>query len=125
MSAAAFDEELHRAAQLFNAGEYHAAHEVLDALWETCASEETDFLKGLIQACIAMHHFQSGNLEGARKLYSGHRQYLGRFLPAHRGVDVASLLASVQAALSAVVRGRPGERAVFDPARRPRWEFAP
>jgi len=115
---------LRDAAGLFNAGEYHAAHERLDLLWEASSGLDSDFLKGLIQACICMHHFQRGNLEGAAKLYSGHRRYLAAYLPAHRDIDVKRLLAEMQRVLRPVVRARPGQAAVFDAADRPRIEFA-
>jgi predicted metal-dependent hydrolase len=113
---------LRRAAELFNDARYHAAHEVLDELWEATHGEDSDFLKGLIQACIAMHHYQDGNLEGARRLYSGHRQYLGRYLPAHGGVDVGVFLGEMQRALLPVVRPGPEGAPAFEAAPRPRLE---
>jgi len=113
-------EALRRAVELFDGGHYHAAHEVLDGLWEATHGEDADFLKGLIQACIAMHHFQRGNLEGASKLHAGHRRYLGAYLPAHRGLDLTAFLAEMQRVLRPVVRPAPGDAPVFDPARRPR-----
>lgn len=111
---------LDEAVLLFDAGSYHAAHEVLDELWEETSGPDADFYKGLIQACIALHHFAGGNLDGARKLYSGHRRYLAPYLPAHRGLDVARFLEAMQAALRPVLRARAGEDVPFDPARRPR-----
>lgn len=114
---------LQRAAEAFNAGEYHAAHEVLDELWETSARDDSDFLKGLIQACIAMHHYRADNFEGAKKLYSGHRQYLAAFVPAHRGLDVLAFLGTMQATLQPVVRAAPGREPRFDFERRPRLDF--
>jgi len=117
------DDELARAAALFDAGKYHAAHEVLDEVWEQAPVAEQDFVKGLIQACIALHHHQQGNPDGARKLYSGHRRYLGRFLPAHRGLDVGDFLAQMQAALGPLVRARPGTEPRFEPDQRPRLRF--
>jgi predicted metal-dependent hydrolase len=116
--------ELERAAQLFNDAHYHQAHEVLDELWERASQRDSDFFKGLIQACIALHHHQQGNPDGARKLYSGHRQYLAGYLPAYRGLDVAGFLAAMQTALAPVVRARPGAEPAFDPERRPRLQFA-
>lgn len=115
--------ELREAARLFDAGEYHAAHERLDRLWEGTEGRDADFLKGLIQACIAMHHYSRGNVEGAAKLYSGHRRYLAGYLPAHRHVDVAGFLAEMQRVLQPVVRARPGEVRPFEPALRPRLSF--
>ena len=113
-------ELLTEVARLFDAGEYHAAHEVLDELWEGTQGPDADFYKGLLQASIAMHHFARGNLDGARKLYSGHRRYLAPYLPAHLGVDVARFLEEMQRVLRPVLRARPGEDVAFDPERRPR-----
>jgi predicted metal-dependent hydrolase len=123
MSDAEIAAELARAAELFNAAEYHEAHEVLDALWENSSAQDSDFFKGLIQAAIALHHYSLGNADGARKLYSGHRQYLGPYLPRHRGLDVAQFLARMQECLAGVLRSRPGSEPPFDPARRPLLEF--
>jgi predicted metal-dependent hydrolase len=111
------------AAELFNAAHYHEAHEVLDLLWENAATRDSDFLKGLIQACIALHHWQLGNPDGARKLYSGHRQYLGPYLPAHLGLDVTEFLAAMQTALAPLLRARPGQEPEFEFERRPRLVF--
>ena len=117
------DSELRRAAALFDAGDYHEAHEVLDELWEHASARDSDFLKGLIQACIALHHYRAGNCDGARKLYSGHRQYLAGYLPAHRGLDVARLLADMQSTLAGVLRSRPGQEPAFELEKRPRLHF--
>jgi len=114
------EDGLARAARLFDAASYHEAHEVLDALWEEAAPAEQDFFKGLIQACIALHHHQLGNADGARKLYSGHRRYLARFLPAHRGVDVAAFLGDMQAFLAPLLQARPGDEPAFELERAPR-----
>lgn len=117
------EQGLTRAAALFNDGRYHDAHEVLDELWDASSQADSDFLKGLIQACIALHHASRGNPDGARKLYSGHRQYLGPFLPRHRGLDVARFLADMQGALAPILRAPPGAEPAFDAARAPRLTF--
>lgn len=116
---------LARAAEQFHAREYHAAHETLDELWERAPGLDSDFLKGLIQAAVALHHAQLDNPAGARKLHSGVRQYLGRYLPQHRGLDVAAFLADMQRALGPIVRAAPGREPPFDPAAAPRLSFVP
>lgn len=117
------EQGLARAAALFNAGSYHDAHEVLDELWDRSSQADSDFLKGLIQACIALHHASRGNADGARKLYSGHRQYLGAYLPRHRGLDVAGFLGAMQNALAPILRAAPGQEPPFDAARAPKLAF--
>jgi len=109
-----------RGIELFNAGEYEEAHEEFERLWLSGEGAESDFFKGLIQACIALHHFRRGNLDGAAGLYGGHRRYLAPYLPEHRGVDVAALLEDMQRALRPVVRRVPGATPVFDAEGRPR-----
>jgi hypothetical protein len=114
------DVTLRAACELFDAGRYLAAHELFEELWEATEGEESDFFKGLIQASIALHHFESGNLEGAAKLYSGHRSLLARYQPAHAGVDVTGFLAAMRACFRPVLE-RAGDRAIPFPAReRPR-----
>jgi predicted metal-dependent hydrolase len=98
---------------LFDAGRYHDAHERFEELWLASEGPDSDFYKGLIQAAICLHHLQRGNLEGARKLYGDHRRYLGAYLPAHRGIDVAGFLAQMQAALAPALRARAGETAAL------------
>jgi predicted metal-dependent hydrolase len=116
--------ELERALQLFDEGHYHQAHEVLDELWEQTHGADADFYKGLIQAAIAMHHFARSNPDGARKLYSGHRRYLAPYLPAHRGLDLAALLAEMQRVLGPLGRTAPGAPGpAFEPEARPRVRF--
>jgi uncharacterized protein len=105
--------------RLFNAGEYRAAHEEFERVWLSSEGRDADFFKGLIQACIALDHFQRGNLEGAAKLHAGHRRYLAAYLPSHRGVDVAGFLASMQETLRPVVRRSGLDSPRFDPHARP------
>jgi predicted metal-dependent hydrolase len=118
------DAERHwqRGLELFRAGEYEEAHEEIERLWLSTEGADSDFYKGLIQACIALHHFQRGNLEGAAKLYAGHRRYLAPYLPAHRGLDLALFLDEMRRCFEPVLRRAPGSDVPFDPARRPRLE---
>ena len=106
--------------ELFDACRYLAAHELFEELWESTEGGEGDFFKGLIQAAIALHHFQSGNLEGAAKLYSGHRRCLAAYLPAHAGLDLERFLGDMQTFLRPVLEQRPGEAVPFRPEERPR-----
>lgn len=119
-----FDAGLRRAAELFNRGEYHAAHEELDELWEATHGPDADFYKGLIQACIALHHYSRDNLDGARKLYAGHRQYLAPYLPAHLGLDVGAFLAAMQVTLLPVVRSQDESAPRYALETAPRLEIA-
>jgi predicted metal-dependent hydrolase len=117
------DATLRAGIELFDSGRYLAAHELFEELWEATEGEDSDFYKGLVQAAIALRHYQTGNLEGAARLYSGHRRCLAAYLPEHRGVDVERFLADMQACLRPVLERRPGEEVAFDEGRRPRVFF--
>jgi len=56
-----------RSVQLFNAGEYWAAHEELETVWRSIPDERTaSVYQGLIQAAAALLHRQRGNPHGNR-----------------------------------------------------------
>lgn len=106
--------------ELFDAGRYLAAHEIFEELWEESEGADSDFYKGLVQAAIALRHFEEGNLEGAAKLYAGHRRCLARYVPVHAGIDLARFLAEMEACLGPVFRRRSGDSPSFRGAHHPR-----
>lgn len=120
LARAGVEEVLREGRELFAAGRYEEAHERFEKLWLANEGADADFFKGLIQAAICLHHFQRGNLEGARKLYSGHRRYLAAFAPLHRGLDVERLLGDMAAFLRPCLRARAEEAVPFELGRAPR-----
>lgn len=102
---------LSAAVALFDAGRFLAAHELFEELWEATEGEDADFYKGLIQASVALHHLQAGNLEGAGRLHGSHRALLARYQPVHLGLEVSRFLE--------------GMKVVFQPARAGGAERAP
>ena len=59
-----------RGATLFNAGKFFECHEVWEEIWLKALGEEREFLHAMIQVAAALHHFQSGNLNGAQNVGS-------------------------------------------------------
>src|SRR2546426_7745504 len=54
-----------RARELFNAGDYWAAHEALETVWRSIISDDAaPAWQGLIQAAAALLHLQRGNRHG-------------------------------------------------------------
>jgi predicted metal-dependent hydrolase len=78
--------------RLFNAGEFFACHDVLEELWGETLGPERSFYQGLIHAAVALHHFETDNLGGARKMYESARRYLEPYGPAYLGLDVERFL---------------------------------
>lgn len=57
------------AVDLFNQREFFECHEVLEDLWRPLSSgSEKTFLQGVLQVGVGFHHWQNGNLTGAKNL---------------------------------------------------------
>lgn len=87
---------LHDGIALFNRGEYFAAHEVLEDAWREGPAEEKQFLQGLVQAAVGMHHFSKGNMVGARGVLARAIRNLQPFSPLRMDINVAGLLDSLR-----------------------------
>jgi hypothetical protein len=74
---------------IYNAGEFHAAHDAWEAPWldRDRGTDDERLLHGLIQFTAAIHHATEGNPEGARGLAASAREYLDG-LEGYRGVNV-------------------------------------
>lgn len=90
------DPRIDEGISLFNAGEFFACHDVLEDFWGELTCPEKPFFQGLIQAAVALFHFEEGNLGGARRMASSCRVYLSPFAPSCGRIDVALLLADFE-----------------------------
>jgi predicted metal-dependent hydrolase len=55
---------------LYNAGEFHAAHDAWEERWMgPVAPDEKLFLQAMIQSAVAFHHLQIGRPGAARRMY--------------------------------------------------------
>jgi predicted metal-dependent hydrolase len=55
---------------LYNAGEYHAAHDAWEELWMGPVDrDEKLFLQAMIQSAVAFHHLQINRPGAARQMY--------------------------------------------------------
>jgi predicted metal-dependent hydrolase len=87
------------------AGRYFEAHEELELAWRSASPGERDFYQGLVHVAVAWYQAGRGRpVATARQLEKAARR-LSPFAPAHRGVDVAEVLAQVERARATVARG--------------------
>src|SRR5215831_11206322 len=94
-----------RGLEEIRAGRYFAAHEELEDAWRAAPSEERDFFQGLVHVAVAWYQAGRGRpVATSRQLEKAARR-LGPFAPSHRGVDVAHVLAQVEAAQARVASG--------------------
>jgi hypothetical protein len=95
-------DELARGLDLIRAGEFFAAHEVLEDVWRAAAPEERDFFQGLVHVAVAWYQAGRGNRVGCERQLEKAARRLGPYAPEHRGVNVASILDEVEAAADLV-----------------------
>jgi predicted metal-dependent hydrolase len=84
---------------LVRAGDGFAAHEVLEDLWRAAPAPERDLYQGLVHVAVATYQESRGNEVGRRRQLEKAARRLGRYAPAHDGLDVGALLAWVHAGL--------------------------
>lgn len=96
---------LDRGLELIRGGRYFDAHEELELAWRAAAPAERDFYQGLVHVAVAWYQAGRGRRVGCERQLEKARRRLAPFAPAHRGVDVASLLRQLDAAAETVRRG--------------------
>ena len=107
---------------LFNAGEFFVCHDVLEDFWGELTCPEKPMFQGLIQAAVALFHFEEGNLGGARRMFTSCCVYLRPFSPACGGIDIARLLSELQLCFAELMQDHATYPAHLksDPARMPK-----
>ena len=114
MTTSGVDPRYFEGIDLFNRGDYFAAHEVWEELWLEAAAADRRFYQSLIQAAVALYHLGTGNRGGAERLYARGRAKMQAYRPRHLGIDVEALWAGMEAALAGAA---PPQIAVEPPGR--------
>jgi hypothetical protein len=91
-------------AELWNAGDFSKVHDWLGQRWsyliQTRPYGQNDpdarFLQGLAFAALSFHFTQNQNQDGAALLADDAMKVLPSFEPAHRGVEVAPILETLE-----------------------------
>ena len=86
-------------------GRYFEAHESLEDVWRAADPAEKDFFQGLVHVAVAWYQAGRGNRTGCERQLEKAARRLTPFAPEHRGVDVAALLRSIEAAQRVVASG--------------------
>jgi hypothetical protein len=106
------DAALRAGIALYNAGEYHAAHDPWEGEWLEleAGTDDERLLHGLVQFTAAIHHGRGRNWSGATGLATSAGDYLDGLDSPSRGVAVAPIrraLATLAADPEVVERRRP------------------
>lgn len=90
---------------LFNRGDYFEAHEVWEDLWQDCPAADRRFYQALIQAAVAIHHFQRGNFTGATRLFHSGKRYMEPYRPTYRGMEIDAFWRQMEMYLAEALQG--------------------
>jgi uncharacterized protein len=97
--------ELERGLGLIRDGRFFEAHEELELAWRAAEAPERDFYQGLVHVAVAWYQAGRGRPVATASQLDKAARRLAAFAPAHRGVDVAGVLAQVAAAREIVRSG--------------------
>ena len=105
---------------LYNAGEYHAAHDAWEERWMgPVAPDEKLFLQAMIQSAVAFHHLQIGRPGAARRMYLIAKEKFARLnQPVFMSLDLVDYQSQLDRALSwllSVSDPREIEQPAFEP----------
>ena len=97
---------LGKGVRLFNSGHYWEAHEAWEQAWiPDRRGPDRGFWKGLIQVAAGCLHCTRHNRRGALNKLRGGVAYLAPYLPAHRNIQLAPLVAAVEGLIAQVEHG--------------------
>jgi predicted metal-dependent hydrolase len=88
--------EYQRGLDLARSGAWFEAHEAFENAWRACASDERDFFQGLVHVVVAAYQHERGRPVAQERQRMKALRRLAAFAPAHRGLDVAALLAALE-----------------------------
>ncbi len=98
-------ERLASGLELIATRRYFEAHEELELAWRGAPAEERDFFQGLVHVAVAWYQAGRGNRPGCERQLVKAARRLAPYGSAHRGVDLAVVLAQVAVAAETVRGG--------------------
>jgi predicted metal-dependent hydrolase len=97
--------------QLYDAGEFFAAHEAWESVWLLAQEPEKTFLQGLIQVTAAFHHLQRDNRLGTVRLLRAALRRLEPFPVYFGGISVDLLCNDIRTWLQVLDTAAPTPQA--------------
>src|SRR5271169_700619 len=97
--------KLQHGIELFNAGSFFDAHEVLEDAWRETHGEEKKFLQALIQAAVGLHHHSTGNIAGARSLLARASRKLADYPAAYCEIALEGLRRALEEWIASLADG--------------------
>ncbi|BAZ90497.1 hypothetical protein NIES932_19970 [Raphidiopsis curvata NIES-932] len=103
-------EEFWLGVEQFNAGQFYACHDTLEALWIEATEPERTLYQGILQIAVALYHLENSNLRGAMILLGEGTNRLRRFTGDNNyGINLQQLLIDSVNFLRAIQQVKPEE----------------
>ena len=87
-----------RGLALGRAGAFFEAHEAFEAAWRACEHDERDYFQGLVHVVVSAYQETRGRPVARERQRVKALNRLAAYRPAHRGLDVALLVAALERA---------------------------
>ena len=101
-------EEFWLGVEQFNAGQFYACHDILEALWIEATEPEKTLYQGILQIAVALYHLENSNLRGAMILLGEGTNRLRRLASDNNyGINLAQLLIDSVNFLRAIQQEKP------------------
>ena len=99
---AAYPVEYIAGIDLYNAGEFHAAHDAWEERWMgEVGAQEKLFLQAMIQSAVAFHHLEIGRPGAARQMYQRAKEKFARLgTSVFMSLDLVEYQAQLDSSLS-------------------------
>ncbi len=115
------EEQFKRGIEEFNRHYFFEAHDTLEDLWHETRGHDRLFLQGLIQISVGFYHFQNRNFKGAFSQWSKADAKLSQYRPAHRQMNLDTLLSELAEWRVLAERGLNGEHVECDESKIPKF----
>ena len=101
-------EEFWLGVEQFNAGQFYACHDTLEALWIEATEPEKALYQGILQIAVALYHLENSNLRGAMILLGEGTNRLRRLANDNNyGINLGQLLIDSVNFLRAIQQEKP------------------
>jgi predicted metal-dependent hydrolase len=84
--------EFWQGVEQFNAGQFYACHDTLEALWIEASEPEKTFYQGILQIAVGLYHLGNRNWRGAVILLGEGSNRLRRYPSVYGNINVDELL---------------------------------
>ncbi|MEA5552414.1 DUF309 domain-containing protein [Anabaena cylindrica UHCC 0172] len=81
-------QEFWQGVEQFNAGQFYACHDTLEALWIEATEPEKSLYQGILQIAVALYHLGNRNLRGAMILLGEGSNRLRRYPASDCAINV-------------------------------------